>query len=113
MGDTTIKKVSSQSSPKGAMGQKYLVSGVSMSMRLWEEAKGPLDPLPVTRDYETLGYVIEGRAKLELEGQTVFLEQGDSWLVPKGSVHRYQILEDFVAVETTAPPARVADRDSK
>jgi hypothetical protein len=31
-----------------------------------------------------VGYVVSGRAELELEGQTVRLEAGDSWVVPAG-----------------------------
>jgi hypothetical protein len=34
MRDTTVKKVSSGHSPQGDMGQKYLASGVAVSMRL-------------------------------------------------------------------------------
>ena len=33
MRDTTVQKVSSGHSPKGDMGQKYLASGVAVSMR--------------------------------------------------------------------------------
>ena len=33
--DKTVKKVSSKTSPKGQMGQKYLADGKSVSMRLW------------------------------------------------------------------------------
>jgi mannose-6-phosphate isomerase-like protein (cupin superfamily) len=62
-------------------------------------------------DYETVGYVISGRAKLELEGQTLNLRAGDSWLVPAGAMHRYTIIEPFTAVEATAPPAEVHGRD--
>lgn len=82
-------------------------------MRLWEESPGPPDPQPVRRDYETLGYVIQGRAELELEGQRVTLEAGDSWLVPPTAVHRYRILDEFTAIESTCPPARVDHRDTK
>ena len=44
MRNTTVKKVSSAHSPKGEMGQKYLASGVAVSMRLWKEEPG--DPKP-------------------------------------------------------------------
>ncbi len=68
--------------------------------------------MPVTeRDYETVGYVISGRAELDLEGQTVRLEPGDSWLVPAGARHSYRILEPLTAVEATSPPAQVRGRD--
>ena len=53
--------------------------------------------------YETVGYVISGRAELLSEGQTVVLAPGDSWVVPKGARHAYKILEPFTAVEATHP----------
>jgi quercetin dioxygenase-like cupin family protein len=97
MRDTTVKKVSSAHSPKGEMGQKYLASGKAVSMRLWKEEPG--DPNPETeRRYETVGYVMAGRAELHLEGQTVLLEAWDSWVVPKRARHAYRIMEPFTAV---------------
>lgn len=111
MGDKTIIKVDSKNSPHGEMGQKYLASGIDVAMRMWEEIKPGTDEGEHTRDYETVGYVIKGKAELHLEGQTVLLEKGDSWVVPKGSSHSYKILEDFTAVEATAPPAHAHGRD--
>jgi hypothetical protein len=35
----------------------------------------------------------------------VLLEPGDSWVVPNGASHTYQILEPFTAVEATSPLA--------
>ena len=111
--DKTIKKVGSAHSPRGAMGQKYLADGKSVSMRLWDKEE-PTEPKPETkRDYETVGYVIEGRAELHLEGQKVLLEPGDSWVVPKGASHTYKILETFTAVEATSPPAEIEGRDKE
>jgi quercetin dioxygenase-like cupin family protein len=110
--DTTVKKVSSAYSPQGEMGQKYLASGRTLSMRLWEKER-PGEPLPpVRREYETVGFVLEGRAELHLEGQLILLHPGDSWVVPKGAEHTYRILETFSAVEATSPPAQVKERDS-
>jgi len=110
MQDTTVKKVSSGHSPKGDMGQKYLASGVAVSMRLWQEGPGESKP-ETRRDYETVGYVIAGRAELHLEGQMVLLAEGDSWVVPKGARHSYRIMEPLTAVEATSPPAQVHGRD--
>jgi quercetin dioxygenase-like cupin family protein len=110
-GDKSITKVSSLHSPKGRAGQKYLASGTQVSMRLWE-AENPTEAKPETaRDYETVGFVIEGKAELHLEGQMVLLEKGDSWVVPKNARHSYKILERFTAVEATSPPAEVHARD--
>jgi quercetin dioxygenase-like cupin family protein len=113
MADRSVKKVTSQYSPKGEMGQKYLASGIHVSMRLWE-ALPVAPPTPRTqRDYEVVGYVLQGRAELEIEGQTLLLEAGDSWVVPKGSRHSYRILKPFTAVEATTPPSQVHGRDEE
>lgn len=111
MTDTSVTKIDSHSSPKGKMGQKYLASGINVSMRLWENEQ-PDEPKPATkRAYETIGYVIQGRAELHLEGQMVLLEPGSSWVVPEGAEHTYKILEPFTAVEATCPPAVAHGRD--
>lgn len=111
MADTTISKIDSRHSPRGAMGQKYLASGTRLGMRLWENEQ-PAEPKPAAvRAYETVGYVISGRAELHSEGQVVVLEPGNSWVVPEGASHTYKILEPFTAVEVTAPPALAHGRD--
>ena len=111
MADTTVMKVSSGSSPKSEMGQVYLASGKRVSMPMWRDEQPGGGKAAATREYETVGYVVSGRAELELEGQTVRLEPGDSWVVPAGASHTYRILEAFTAVEATAPPAQVHGRD--
>ncbi len=111
MADTTVMKVDSRHSPRGAMGQKYLASGVSVAMRLWENEEPSEGKAAEARDYETVGYVIAGRAELHVEGQVVLLETGNSWVVPKGASHTYKILERFTAVEATHPPAHAHGRD--
>ncbi|MBD3881496.1 cupin domain-containing protein [Phormidium tenue FACHB-886] len=113
MTNKSVIKVDSAASPKGEMGQKYLASGVHVSMRLWENEQ-PAEPKPETqRDYETVGFVIEGRAELHIEGQMVLLEPGSSWVVPPKTSHTYKILEPFTAVEATSPPAQVHGRDEQ
>ena len=112
MPDTTIKKVEAGTSPRGEMGQRYLVAGKRVSMRLWVHEPGRKLKAPTTRGYETVGYVISGSARLDLEGQTLNLKAGDSWLVPAGAMHQYTIIEPFTAVEATSPPAEVHGRDA-
>ncbi len=50
-------------------------------MRLWdnEMASNNEKATESCREYETVGYVIKGRAELHLEGQMVLLNPGDSW----------------------------------
>ncbi|WP_448202878.1 cupin domain-containing protein [Azospirillum sp. sgz302134] len=102
----SARKVEADRSPTGAMGQKLLASGRSVAMRLWDETPDMVDKQPTRREYETVGFVIAGRAELHVEGQIVQLRPGDSWVVPKGAEHSYRILERFQAVEATSPPAQ-------
>ena len=111
MSDTSVQKIDSAHSLKGKMGQKYLASGKNVSMRLWENEQPGADKPEAKRDYETIGYVIKGRAELQVEGQRVLLETGSSWVVPKGASHTYKILEPFTAIEATSPPAQIHGRD--
>ena len=91
----------------GSMGQKLLVSGNAIAMRLWDEQPGDGEQKQaIARNYETVGYVLSGRAELTVEGKTITLEPGLSWTVPEGTKHSYKILEPFQAVEATHPSAR-------
>jgi mannose-6-phosphate isomerase-like protein (cupin superfamily) len=104
-------KVNARRAPEGAMGQKYLACGERMGMRLWVET-APLPWKPATqREYETLGYAISGHAELEIEGESIALEPGDSWVVPAGALHSYFIPESFTALEVTSPPGQLGGRD--
>jgi quercetin dioxygenase-like cupin family protein len=111
MSDTTATKVDSSHSPRGPEGQKYLASSVHVGMRLWEDEPPGSPKPPVRRAYETVGYVIKGRAELHIEGQLLRLGPGDSWVVPRDAEHWYRILETLTAVEATYPPAHVHGRD--
>jgi quercetin dioxygenase-like cupin family protein len=112
MADTTVKKIDSKASPRGPMGQKYLATGKHIGMRLWEDEQPGGEEKPASRrDYETVGFVVAGKAELHIEGQMVLLCAGDSWLVPRGAEHTYKILEPFTAVEVTCPPSHVHGRD--
>ena len=109
--EKNVDKVRNERASRGEMGQRYLASGESVSMRLWD-GEEPGEPKPeAAREYETVGYVLGGRAELHLEGETITLATGDSWTVPKGATHTYKILESFTAVEATSPPAEAGNRD--
>lgn len=108
--DTSVMKVASAHSPKSTRGETYLASGVRVAMRLWSHERPGPQP-ESERDYEVVGFVLEGRARLHVEGQVILLDPGDSWVVPRGARHHYEILESFSAVEATSPPAHVHGRD--
>ena len=109
MSDSTIVKVDSAHAPIGQSGQKHLAMSRTMSMRLWDEEPGT-EKESRAKEYETIGYVISGKAELRSEGQLVTLQGGDSWVVPKHASHSYKIIEQFKAVEVTHPPAELHGR---
>jgi quercetin dioxygenase-like cupin family protein len=110
MPDQSIKKVDSRYSPVGEMGQKYLVSGKRLSMRLWELAQGE-EGKRHARPYEIVGYVVKGRVEITVGDSVITCGEGDSYLVPDGAERSYRVLEALVAVEVTAPPAQIHHRD--
>jgi quercetin dioxygenase-like cupin family protein len=100
----TIVKVEAGVAAIGSRGQHLLAAGKRVAMRLWEEDPGERKEV-ARRDYEVVGYVIDGRAVIETEGNELPLTPGDSWVIPAGAEHRYRIVEHFKAVEATSPPA--------
>ena len=101
----TLVIVGSHDAIPSADGEVTLAAGAAMSMRLWRDEQ-PHAKSPHRSPYETLGYVIAGRAELTIEGQTAALNPGDSYLVPANAEHSYRILERFTAGECTAPAQR-------
>ncbi len=106
MSDTSDTIVEAGDAKKGREGERLLAAGDDIAMRMWEN-ESPGDAKPVsTRDYETVGYVIAGRAELHLGDRVIPLKPGSSYAVPRGVAHTYRILETFSAVEATTPPSR-------
>lgn len=101
----TLVIVSSRDTPATEDGEVMLAAGANLSMRLWRDEQ-PHDKQPHRSPYETIGYVIAGRAELTIEGQTAPVGPGDSYLVPANAEHTYRIIEPFTAVECTSPPLR-------
>jgi len=103
MANPHADKISSVDAPRGEDGQIALARGERVAMRMWLNEK-PAEAKPTsTRTYETVGFVLTGRAELHIEGRVITLEEGDSWTVPAGASHTYNILESFSAVEAISP----------
>jgi mannose-6-phosphate isomerase-like protein (cupin superfamily) len=61
---------------------------------------------------ETLGYVIEGRGRLEIDGQVLMLEPGDCLIMPKGARHRFSVVEPLTMIESTLAPRTALMRET-
>ncbi|MBO6585100.1 MAG: cupin domain-containing protein [Gracilimonas sp.] len=88
--------------------KEIMASGEDVGLRIWREEEPDADKEFHTNSYETVGYVLKGKAELHLENdQVVELTEGNSYLVPKETEHTYKIIETFSAVEATSPPAHL------
>ncbi len=115
MSETTngrIGKVDAPDADTGRMGQFLLAAGSRVAMRLWDEQPASEGKPETAREYETVGYVLSGRARLRAGDQTLELGPRDSWVVPAGVSHTYEIVEALTAVEATSPPAQQQGRDA-
>lgn len=95
--------------PEGDDVKEILATGEDLGMRIWRNEEPGTDKDSSIRPYETVGYVLKGRAQLHLEDDVQELKEGDSYLVPRGAKHSYNILETFSAVEVTTPPAHLVN----
>ncbi|MGH9900269.1 MAG: cupin domain-containing protein [Pyrinomonadaceae bacterium] len=92
--------------PRGERGEKLLVNGRRMALRLWErEAAGTKKP-EHSNPYEYVAYVIEGALRVTLDGHTFEVREGDSYCVPEGGRYAMEILEEATVVEATSPSDR-------
>lgn len=96
----------------GEMGQQLLATGKEVALRRWHEQPGKPGE-PHCREHETVGYLVSGRLRFTIDGNSTTLIAGDSWLVPAGAEHFYEILETIVAVEATSPPARFVSEHTR
>lgn len=101
---THIEIIDAEHTRKSKTGERHLAKGALLSMRMWDAEPAGIEKTPMRRDYETVGYVISGRAEVIVEGEAAMLTPGTSWVVPKGAEHTYEILEAFTAIECNSPP---------
>lgn len=98
---------------RGARGEKLLVNGASMAMRLWEREEAGTRKPEHTNAYEYVAYVLEGALRVTIEGHSFEVRRGDSYCVPPNTRYSLEILEEATVVEATAPSDRGANTFSE
>ena len=99
-----LTNLTADNAPTGPEGEKMLARGAAIALRMWDH-EAPTDDKPSSsHPYETVGYVISGRAELTVAGKTVSLEPGSSWVVPRNAEHTYKVIETLTAIEATTAP---------
>ena len=88
--------------PLAGIEQKTLVFGDTTLMtefRLQKDAVLPRHHHP----HEQTGYLVSGKIRLYIDGQSFDCRPGDSWCVPGDAEHGADVLEDAVAIEVFSP----------
>lgn len=98
--------VRGEHAPRGSEGEKLLVNGERMALRLWEREQPGVGKAEHTNPYEYVAYVIEGKVRITLDGHTFEVGKGDSYCVPANTKYSLEILEEATVVEATAPSDR-------
>jgi len=80
----------------GAVGERMMVTLMTFK-------KGQKE-MPHSHPHEQAGYCIQSRFILTIDGQSMEIGSDDSYVIPGGARHDYQILEDSLSVEMFSPP---------
>jgi quercetin dioxygenase-like cupin family protein len=83
---------------------KRLAQGQQVALRLWSGEVPGTKKEAHSSPYEVVGYVLQGRAEVMVGDQKYEVHVGDTYLIPKDTVHTYSFLETFSAVEAVSPP---------
>ncbi|GGJ87661.1 cupin domain-containing protein [Deinococcus aquiradiocola] len=82
---------------------KTLATGENVALRLWSgEVPGTHKDVHAS-PYEIVGYVLQGRAEIDVNGTTHDVHVGDTYLIPRDTLHTYRFMETFSAVEAISP----------
>ncbi len=91
---------------RGERGEKLLVNGQRMALRLWENEPAGTKKPEHSNTYEYVAYVLTGALRVTLDGHEFEVRQGDSYCVPAGAKYALEILAEATVIEATAPSDR-------
>ncbi len=94
---------------RGERGEKLLVNGERMALRLWDHEEVGTTTPDHSNPYEYVAYVIEGALRIRIDGRAAFeVRKGDSYCVPPDTTYSLEVLEKATVVEATSPSDRGA-----
>ena len=79
-----------------------LVHGNKTLMGQFNFSKGAMVPAH-SHPHEQTGIMISGKLRFIIDGETMDVEDGDSWCLPGGVEHSAEALEDTVVIEVFSP----------
>ena len=81
---------------------KSLVSGEKTHLTEFRLTKG-YEIVRHSHPHEQTGYLVSGRLRFEIAGESVEAEPGDAWNISGGIDHGVEILEDSLVLEVFSP----------
>lgn len=89
---------------QGPLGDCQLAQGERVGLRVWYDYVTD-DESDRSRPHELAGYVVSGEILLVIDGSPHTLVEGDSFVIPPDTRHRFRIREPATVIEATSPPA--------
>jgi quercetin dioxygenase-like cupin family protein len=83
--------------------RRTLASGDRATVVEVTVAKGTAVPVH-QHEHEQVGYIVRGRVRVEIGGETRELVEGDSYLALSNVPHGVVALEDSIAIDIFSPP---------
>lgn len=85
---------------------KPLLAGETMLFMEATRPQGLVDPEHAHPDHESICYLVSGRMRVVIQGESFIAEPGDAWVHPPGVKHYHEALEDSVQIEIKSPPTK-------
>lgn len=104
----TISKLEGQEEGAGdkRLVVKPLIAGQEMLFMEARRPQGLVDPEHAHPDHESICYLVSGRMRVVIEGESFIAEPGDAWVHPPGVKHYHEALEESVQIEIKSPPTK-------
>lgn len=103
-----ISKLEGQAEGGGdkRLAVKPLIAGESMLFMEARRPQGLVDPEHAHPDHESICYLVSGRMRVVIAGESFIAEPGDVWVHPPGVKHYHEALEASVQIEIKSPPTK-------
>lgn len=88
--------------PVDGIDMKTLTYGDETLLARFHLKKDSVLPLH-SHPHEQTGFLVSGKIKLIIDGDSYLAEPGDTWTIKGDVEHQAQILEDSVAIEVFSP----------
>lgn len=95
-----------EGAPDRPLKIKPLLAGESMLFMEATRPQGLVDPEHAHPDHESICYLVSGRMRVVIDGESWIAEPGDAWVHAPGVKHYHEALEDSVQIEIKSPPTK-------